>query len=225
MMPQRNLVRFPAWNLDHARRQIPPISGRFARTIGTFPPDRRLPNHSFDTRRAGTRFQLEAAPLGRGAARDAAGRAGSLRGPAASFYAPTSTRNNRKNQPQRKSQFNRYFSLTPIYGAFITEATGKVPPRGSSSQSAYRTFSRRLIFGVRPHECQIGSGEEYRPAVRLRHSRVASDFWLAPVSIRHRAKSFEFVATDESLLIRCLQTHRNAFRTAPSDTNAIHSVL
>jgi len=33
-----------------------------------------------------------------------------------------------------------------------------------------------LIFGVRPHECQIGSGEEFRSAVRLRHSRAASDF-------------------------------------------------
>jgi len=93
MMPQRNLTAVAAWNRDHVRRQIPPILGRFPRRIGTFPLHRGLLKHVFDTRPPGTKFQLEAVPLGRGAARDAAGRAGSLRGPAASFYARASTPN------------------------------------------------------------------------------------------------------------------------------------
>jgi hypothetical protein len=62
-------------------------------------------------------------------------------------------------------------------------------------QSEIRTFrAALLIFGVRPHECQIGSGEEFRSAVRLRHSRAASDFLASANHSSSSDESIGFVA-------------------------------
>ena len=88
MLPQSNVAHRRVFAAHDVRRQNPPVLPHFLRKIGIPPTLRQLPNRSFDSRRLGTSFHVEAAPLGRDAARDAAGRAGSLRGPAASFYAP-----------------------------------------------------------------------------------------------------------------------------------------
>jgi len=81
MLPRHNHTTRRMWGKSHARRQIPPFSGRFPRKIGIVPPSRLSPNRSFDTRRPGTSFQVKPRLWGEAWHRDAAGRAGSLRGP------------------------------------------------------------------------------------------------------------------------------------------------
>ena len=81
MLPQRNVAIRRVFASDDVRRQNPPVLPDFQRRIGISPPHFSLPDRPFDTRRRRTSFQAEAAPLGRGVACDAAGRAGSLRGP------------------------------------------------------------------------------------------------------------------------------------------------
>ena len=215
MMPQRNLAAFPAWNLDHARRQIPSISGRFPRRIGTFAPDRGLPNHSFDTRRTGTRFQLEAVPLGRGTARDAAGRAGSLRGPRRVFLCADSDRALIRRILTTDSVRLIRNKVDSSLGVVYKKITAKLQPfRLWCVVRQIGHLTGVLSFGVRPHECQIGSGEEFRPAVRVRHSRAAPSFWLAPSSIRPRARSW-FLSPADAVFDSVLKRHRRLLSHGP----------
>ena len=84
-------------------------------------------------------------------------------------------------------------------------------------ESAFSTF------GVRPHECQIGSGEEYRPAVRIKTFKSCLRLLVSASLNSSSDEIIGFVAADQQLLSRCIT--ETPLSTAPSDTNAIHSVI
>ena len=164
-------------NTHHIRYRNRVISPLFLPQNRNLPPNRPLPNGTFDTRWPGTSFQVEAAPLGRGVACDAAGRAGSLRGPRRVFLcAESDLAAHRIGCPTGISVLIAN-NLTVICGGIIKRIRPKCQISGSGLQSQVLLSNRRLIFGVRPHECQIGSGEEYRPAVRIKTFKSCSDFW------------------------------------------------
>ena len=224
MLPERNVAIRRVFASDDVRRQNPPVLPDFPRRIGISPPHFSLPNRPFDTRRRRTSFHAEAAPLGRGVACDAAGRAGSLRGPRRVFLCAESDLSAHRISCPTGISVLIANNLTVICGRIIKN-TAKVPNFRLWSVSGIRTVeSAFLTFGVRPHECQIGSGEEYRPAVRVKTFKSCLRFLVsASPNSSSRRKNWD-AAAGESLLIRCIQSHRNAFRTAPSDTNAIYSV-
>jgi hypothetical protein len=160
---------------------LPKNPGQFAHPA---PPPAR-PTAPFDTRRTGIRFQVEAASLGRGAARDAAGRAGSLRGPRRVFLCADC-------DPQlggRTRLFRNFRFIVKQLDRYnihaYSEFKRRVPvfraPRVSSLFDPESAF-----FSERPHECQIGGGEEFRPLC-VRHSRftgqVPPNFSRAPAAI------------------------------------------
>jgi hypothetical protein len=100
VFPERNLASARLSIRGHARRRNPPIFRHFQPQISHVPRNWPPPSGPFDTRRPGIRFQVEAAPLGRGVACDAAGRAGSLRGPRRVFL-----RAHRPTECLRKTRF------------------------------------------------------------------------------------------------------------------------
>jgi hypothetical protein len=226
MLPRINHGARHLSNSGHAGRHNPAVSRQFPRQIRILPPNHPSPNRPFDSRPAGTRFHVEAVPLGRGAARDAAGRAGSLRGPAASFLcADGDLATARKDRPTGNSYLIAN-QLDSCYGAVYKRDTAKMPYfKQVLCSPKIGRLNRRLIFGVRPHECQIGSGEEFRPAVRLRHSRVASDFLVSANLHSPSSEIAVWPPAAKSALDSVLKFAPKCLRTAPSGTNAIHSVI
>jgi hypothetical protein len=152
-------------------------------------------NTSFDSRSPGTRFHAEAVPLGRGAARDAAGRAGSLRGPAASFLCATTEDESRLPAAalQNKWLTRRFFIDSRQCSVYKLSNS---PHCAAPVRASLGPFvSPKTLFSERPHECQIGSGEGIRTSVRgtfeshwLRSIRISVGvfsgffrrFWLRP---------------------------------------------
>jgi len=218
MLPQRNVANRRVFASDDVRRRKPPVFQQFSRQIGNLPPNRLLPGGSFDSHRPGTSFQVEAAPLGRGVARDAAGRAGSLWGPRRVFLCAEGDLATAGKISLTGNFYLIANQLDSCFGAVYKRDTAKMPyVRQILCSPMIGRSKRRLIFGVRPHECQIGSGEEFRPAVRLRHSIAPSDF-LVSANLHSPLKRNHWFCRPplNPLLIR--------LRTAPSGTNAIQSV-
>jgi hypothetical protein len=98
------------FNSGHARRVNTPESSGNPCQVGDWPAARPLRSCWFDSRRPGIRFQVEAAPLGRGVARDAAGRAGSLRGPRRVFLCADRPPIGPEKLPDQQKLFNRYLA-------------------------------------------------------------------------------------------------------------------
>jgi hypothetical protein len=146
------------WPARYARSEESHFSPGSVRQIATSHPRAADSRPAFDTRRPRIRFHLEAAPLGRGVACDAAGRAGSLRGPRRVFLCALPTEPN--NRSKRQRLFNRHFTLTPRLGPFIKEFETRLPEAGRGSGPVCGPSIQRIfLLGVRPHECQIGSGD------------------------------------------------------------------
>ena len=138
-------------------------------------PRQGWPTAAFDTRRNGIRFQVEAAPLGRGAARDAAGRAGSLRGPRRVFLCAEVAKFLRDkrphNRPNRQFLFIRYLCLTGFFRPFRLKSRAREPFSRQSFCSPTGTPFR--FFSERPHECQIGSGPRDRCAQDIQEPLIS----------------------------------------------------
>jgi hypothetical protein len=162
-----------------------------------------LPSHSpskplFDSRSPGTRFHAEAVPLGRGAARDAAGRAGSLRGPAASFYALPETNQRLSAAALQNKRLTGWFFIDSRERS-VYKLSNRPHCAAPVGMPHGPFVSLKTLFSERPHECQIGSGEGIRTSVRgtfeshwLRSIRISvgvlSGFfhriWLRPFETR-----------------------------------------
>jgi len=188
---------------DHARRQIPSICRRLSRQIGHLSPKPSPDWSSFDSCRSGTRFHSRPRLWGEAWHRDAAGRAGSLRGPRRVFLCAERA----GDRTQTNCLIIKFCLIVNLLdGCFRPAYKGNTAKTARLRQCCVvqevDSRNRRFIFGVRPHECQIGSGEEFRPAVRLRHSR-APIIWQTSIPIRPRAKSLVLSPPAKSLLIRC----------------------
>lgn len=151
----------------------------FQRQIANLSTNPQASQSSFDTRRPGTSFHAEAVPLGRGAACDAAGRAGSLRGPRRVFLCA------RTEDAARRSA--AAVSQKRITDRFLIDSRERTvyklgyrpqcaaPVRGASRA----VLSLKTLFSERPHECQIGSGEGIRTSVR----ETFESHWLRSIRI------------------------------------------
>jgi hypothetical protein len=134
---------------------------------------------SFDSRSPGTNFHVEAIPLGRGLACDAAGRAGSLRGPRRVFLcARIKNDAPRRAAPHAQKRFTRTFLIDSGERA-VYKWGNRSQCAASVRVAAELVFFDKKLFSERPHECQIGSGEGIRTSVRV----TFESHWLRSIRI------------------------------------------